>query len=181
MPGLLKITAKPRGAIKRYQREFTGAIGVIEDLAPSFDQVFHPFMLAHMRDVFRSGGAAAGAKWRGYDGEPRYGAFKARVLGQARPQPLRWQPGKQERLYPSLTEEGGDHVHTTGRSAARFGTAIPYAARLERGGVGPYGETSPPRVMLRIDAARTAEMAELLKEDILARIGGTRRPRVRRR
>lgn len=180
MPGLLKVTATPRGAVQRYQRTLAGARNALGDLGPSFDQIYHPFLLAHMRDVFRSGGAAAGASWRGYDGEPRYGAFKAAVLGQARPQPLRWKPGERERLFPSLTEEGGAHVHVTGKSAARFGTEVPYAARLERGGTNQFGEPSPPRVFLRLDATRTAQLAELLKADIIARIGGTRRPRVRR-
>lgn len=180
MPGLIKITVAPRGAIQRFARTIASAERVVGDLGPSFEQVFHPFMLSHMRDVFRSGGAAAGATWRGYEGEPRYGAFKAAVLGQARPQPLRWQPGRQERLFPSLTEEGGAHVHVTGKSAARFGTEIPYAARLERGGTNQFGEPSPARVFLRLDATRSAQLAELLKDDILARVGGTRRPRVRR-
>jgi len=180
MPGLIKITAKPRGALKRYQRTLSRAEHVVQDMAPSFDQVFHPYMLAHMQDVFRSGGAAAGRVWRGYEGEPRYGAFKAAVLAQARPQPLRWKPGEKERLFPSLVYEGGEHVHTTSRSAARFGTAVPYAARLEEGGIGPFGEPSPPRPMLRLDAVGSARLAEVLKTDIFARIGGTTRPKVKK-
>lgn len=180
MPGLLKITAKPRGALQHYQRTLGRAEQVVQNLAPSFDQVFHPFMLSHMRDVFRSGGAAAGQTWRGYASEPRYGAFKARILAQARPQPLRWQPGKKERLFPSLTSEGGEHVHVSNSQAARFGTSVPYAARLEEGGIGPFGEPSPARPMVRIDAARTSDLVALLKQDVLARIGGTARARVKR-
>ena len=156
-----------------YRRSLQRAEEVVSDMSETFDHVFHPFMLRHMRRQFETSGRYGGAPWAGYDQEPIYAAVKRRRVGHLHV--LRGKPG-QEKLYPSLTTQGGAHLWQRSADAASFGTRLPFAQGLERGGVGPYGERFPARLIVRLPPRVQRALEQLLKADLLARIEGRSRP-----
>lgn len=177
MPGLLQIKVSPRTRLKGFSAELQRAVDAVSDMAPTWSQVFEPFMAQHMKQQFASQGRAGGKQWAGLEREPRYQAFKRALVGNA--PVLRW-PSPREQLYPSLVERGHPlHIERRGQERARFGTAVPHAARLEQGGIGPFGEAYPARPILVLGNDRIAVLANLVRADLLARIGKTRRPAVR--
>lgn len=176
MPGLITIEQRGDGARKFAQR-LRLASQVVQNLAPTFDRVFLPYMERHMKRQFESDGRYGGATWAGYGGEPQYRAFKRGIGASLRP--LRWMPGKQERLAPSLLKRDANSVQTTSRDAASYGTKLPYAKDLERGGIGPFGEPYPKRKIISTLPAQRQAMIDLIKRDIEARVGSTTRPQVR--
>jgi hypothetical protein len=176
MPIQIKATLKPRTKVTGFLRRLARAVEVVSDCKTTFEQIYHPFMLVHMRDQFETGGRAGGNQWASLDREPRYAAYKRRLVGNA--PILRW-PTANEQLYPSLANpRGTGHLASSSDAAARFGTSIPHAAQLERGGIGPFGEPYPARQILALGPQRSAALFALLKADILARIEKTRRPTV---
>jgi len=176
MPGLITIDQRGDGVRKFAQRLRLASV-VVQNLAPTFDQILHPYMQRHMERQFQSDGRYGGATWAGYGGEPQYRAFKRSIGASMRP--LRWLPGRQERLFPSLTSKGPYSVRETRRDSASYGTKLPYAKQLEVGGVGPFGEAFPRRKIISTLPDQRAQMIELIRQDIMARIGGAQRPRVR--
>lgn len=159
-----------------WRRRLKRALVAVQDMAPTFEAIYHPFMLVHMRDQFASGGRAGGSPWADLSGEPRYAAYKRRIVGNA--PTLRW-PTSREQLYTSLATRGPGHIERTTGRAARFGTSVPHAAQLEKGGVGPFGEPYPARKILALGTNRTADLFSLIRRDVYARINARRRPTVR--
>lgn len=169
---MLTVKVSPKTGLAGWRRRLKRALNAVQDMEPTFDGVFHPFMLAHMRDQFESGGRAGGSPWAGLEGEPRYAAFKRSIVGNAGV--LRW-PTLNEQLYPSLVSRGSGHIERSSDAAARFGTAVPHAATLDKGGVGPFGERYPARKILALGPNRASQLYALIKQDVEARIDGRRR------
>jgi hypothetical protein len=131
--------------------------------------VVHRELLGYAREQFRTQGRAGGQPWADYSGEPKYRAYKL-ALG-ASPQVLRWEPGKQERLYPSLTDpRDRNHVWRVGGKSVAFGSALPYVARIEQGGTGPFGERSPARRLLPMASAIRRRVNEAIAADLRSRM-----------
>lgn len=168
----IKVKLKSR-ALVGWQARLKRAKAVVQDLEPTFEAIYHPFLLMHMRDQFASSGAAGGSRWADLSAEPRYAAYKRSIVGNV--PVLRW-PTAREQLYPSLATRGPSHIERSSERAARFGTDVPHARTLERGGVGPFGERYPARKILVLGTNRSAELYSLLKQDVMARIERTRRP-----
>jgi|AntDeeMinimDraft_6_1070357.scaffolds.fasta_scaffold00404_8 phage gpG-like protein len=177
MPINVGIRVSPRTKTTAFLRRLKRAVEVVSDLKTTFEEVYHPFMLVHMRDQFATGGRAGGQQWAGLEREPKYAAYKRNIVGNA--PILRW-PTANEQLYPSLTNpRGAGHLASSSDAAARFGTSIAHAATLDRGGIGPFGEPFPARPILALGPQRNAALFALLKQDILARVEKSRRPTVR--
>lgn len=141
------ITVQTEGG-RPFQAKLQVSAEVLGDLSEMFDEVVHPWMINHVRTQFETSGRHGGAAWEGYGNEPKYKAFKRRVVGRL--ELLRWAPDEgKERLYPSLVNTGHpDHVWQRDNHSARFGTSVPYASDLEEGGVGPFDERYPGRPIL---------------------------------
>ena len=144
---------------------------VLRDLRPTFDAVVHPWLLEHQKQQFATSGRHGGKPWAPLTGEPKYAGMK-RALG-ASMAPLRWKPGRQECLYPSLTQSRHPlHRWQAGKARASFGTSVKYADRLQKGGKGPKGERFPPRVMFAYTNAQVRDLVRAMQRDILRRVGG---------
>lgn len=152
---------------------------IIGDMTPTWRGVVGPFMYEHMDRQFRTQGAYGGKPWAGYENEPFYRAYKRAVTGHLKV--LRWKPGERERLYPSLTQGlDPDNILEITPTSFRFGTKVPYAADLNRGGVGPFGERYPARKIISFTDAQKNMLFVEIQRDILRRIGaeGIRAARV---
>lgn len=96
------------------------------------------WLLNRQRERFDSAGTSAGVTWP--KASSPYLRLKAALLG-GDVRPLRWGGRPEERLYPSLTEEGHpDQILRVDPSGTiEIGTRVPYAEQLEAGGVDPFG------------------------------------------
>lgn len=144
---------------------------VIGDLAPTFRSVIGPYMVQHMRSQFSTEGAHGGAPWAGYDKEPKYRAYKRAILGHL--SILRWQKGgPYELLYPSLTALGHPaNIFRVTPTSAVFGTSVPHAEELNRGGIGPFGEPYPARKIIAMTGQQKNQLFVEIQRDILRRVG----------
>lgn len=124
------------------------------------DPATHEAVLSWTRAQVASGGALGGVKWAGYEGEPKYEAYK---LARGAPlTPLRW-TRSEERLYPALTNPSHpDHVWSSTRGGAALNITIPYLSKIEQGGRNQFGEPQPARPIFQTrsgDLSRTAAAA----------------------
>lgn len=144
---------------------------VIGDLAPTFRSVVGPFMTQHMRAQFSSEGAYGGSPWAGYDAEPKYRAYKRAILGHL--SILRWQKGgPYEILYPSLTALGHPaNIFRVNPNSVVYGTSVPYAEDLNKGGIGPFGERYPAREIIAMTGQQKTSLFVEIQRDILRRVG----------
>lgn len=124
------------------------------------------------REAFKNQTSPTGQSWPEYEqAEPKYGAYKKRLLGSdLYPSMLRW-PGGNERLFPSLTRENhSEHVAVidAGARLIRFGTRVPYAINHQLGrGKGPFGEPIATRPFLSLGVNQAADIRR-----IIARVTG---------
>lgn len=169
------LSIRQREDASKFRERLSLAERVVSDMSETFERVFHPYLLRHMKRQFETSGRYAGAAWADYGQEPIYAAAKQRITGHLRI--LRWKPG-QERLAPSLMTQGGLHIARSDATTAQFGTRLPHAEQIERGGVGPYGERYPARLILFLPTRDRLELVGLLKADVLARIDGSPRPKL---
>lgn len=102
----------------------------------------------HLERKFMGGGVdpkmqGSDSRWKNYSGEPKYGGFKAAVLGgQGATGIGRWNRGGQrapwgprERLGPSFAERSHpEHVRIVTRDSMTVGSSVPYAGDFHRGG-----------------------------------------------
>lgn len=120
---------------------------ILGDASPMFDDVVAPYLRRHAKRQFETRGRHGGTRWASTINEKKYRRRK-KALG-AVVDPLRWKPGRQERLYPSLTRARHHYSRwERTREVAIFGTTLEYAKRLEVGGIGPLGEPFPGRPIL---------------------------------
>lgn len=148
--------------VARFQR--LSKLDVSRSLAP-----VHEVMLTYAREQFRTSGRAGGQPWADYSGEPKYKAYKAAI--GADPRPLRWRPGSMERLMPSLTDPRDPaHLWRVAGDAVTFGSSLPYAARIERGGTNQFGERSPPRSILPDSPGLRRAVTLAVQRDLRQRI-----------
>src|SRR5690554_746527 len=83
----------------------------VGDMSEIFEEVVPPKFYQLMEEQFATEGAAGGAPWPDYSGEPRYKAIKKAITGHN--DLLRWQKGgKYEALYPSLTSPDSQFSYT---------------------------------------------------------------------
>lgn len=123
------------------------------------------FLMAQYARSFTSRGTEQGQRWAGYEGEPKYAAYK-RALGGGE-DILRWKGS--DRLYNALTKRGdSNQVWRAGADKAQFGARLPYASSLQRGGRGPFGERYPGRRYLALGPRARKRLAELLRKEAQA-------------
>ena len=121
----------------------------------------HGYVLLRNKERFDTQNASEGKKWANYGREPLYRRFKQRVLGDLTV--LRWKGGKEERLYPSLTEPGHpEHIHRVTRNKVEVGTSVPYARRLTRDGKNQFGELRQGRDFISMGDRSRARLVQLL-------------------
>lgn len=157
---MIRLTIKNHEGLAEYDRVLGLAADQISRLNPVWDNVVHPWLLEHLKRQFKTEGERGGAPWADYSGEPKYRAYKKSALGNLRI--LRWMGGS-ERLFPSLTQRNAPwHIWESWSSGFRFGSSLPYAARLEKGGTGPFGEKYPGRIMLRMTRHQKREMTRAI-------------------
>lgn len=144
---------------------------VIGDMRDIWDTSVHPFMLAHMRQQFRSDGAHGGKPWADFSNEPKYTAYKIAMVGHLTP--LRWQKGGPfERLYPSLVDRTDvDHVWRSKKTSASFGTRVPHAATLNVGGIGPFGEKYKARKIIAMRDEQRKSLISTIQRAIVEQLG----------
>lgn len=129
----------------------------------------HAFLLAEQREFLRTNGQSQGTQIPGYGSEPEYEAAKFAKTGDTTP--LRWKGGE-ERLYPSLVDQGHpEHKYEVTSAAIEFGTSVPYAERIQQGGTNQFGEPAPPRQVVVTGAPLRERIGELMLAFI---VDGTR-------
>lgn len=101
-----------------------GLARALDDLTPIWPQV-HDVYTDFVEKNFDTMGAYTGQTWVPLS--PSYAAWKAKNAAGKGMLHLT------ERLYPSLVQEGGEHVHLTGPDFAEFGTRVPYARAHQKG------------------------------------------------
>lgn len=162
------------------------ATNAVKDWRPAFDQIHDDFTDRVMPSQFGSVGAGT---WQDYWAEPRYAAMKRGVLGQkpfSKLSILRWAAGgfgatkakPGERLYPSLTQQTHkDHVYNTTPHRFSFGTRVPYAKKLQRGGYTQKWDnvTVPARKIIDIKASTKLRWARMLQAYFMSAVGAAGR------
>lgn len=119
------------------------------------------WLLQRQKELWATQGSSEGVRWPALP--EKWAAFKARIGVDTRP--LRWLPGTQERLFPSLTKKG--HPDQRWRVVAgrkvEFGTEVPYASRHDQGkGVNPFGEKIRQRRLAVLSQRNQERLAQLL-------------------
>jgi phage gpG-like protein len=145
--------------IAQVMRDLSGRITRWQDTAPKL----HKWMLLRIKQQIESQGQAEGTPWPALEqSEPRWAKLKA-ALG-ADPRPLRWEPGKRERLIPSLINARHPlHIWAARGDAYAFGTAVPYAGRHQNGtGTNPFGESIPKRPLVTLGDRSRGRLAQLM-------------------
>lgn len=134
-------------------------------LPSDIDNDVQLFFLTRAREMYRTQGRSGDSPWQDYSGEPKYRAYKQAITGDARL--LRWSPGR-ERLYPSLVaNRHPDRVFERRGNKYTFGTRVPWADDIERGGRGPFGEPYPRRKVIAMSRGDEDLYARIIKRVIL--------------
>lgn len=161
----MEITTKARG-LKSLVTRWKRLAKPLATLVPIFNAVVHDFLLDHMNRRFESGGRYGGSPWQRYRSEPKYRKYK-KAAG-ADPRPLWWKPGSREMLRPSLIKASHPrHVWKASRQGARFGTSVPHAARIQKGGLNQFGETAPPRRIVALAGPQRRRMYRAVRNWLL--------------
>lgn len=107
------------------------------------DRTAREVSVSFARQQLATGGRTGGKAWAGYQGEPKYAAYKQAVVGHL--DPLRWgrQPGGLEDALTNPSSRLRSWTKSGGKSKLTIN--LPYIDDLERGGVGPFGERFPAR------------------------------------
>lgn len=114
---------------------------------------------AHTKKAFDSEGAYSGSRWADYSREPRYRAYKRAVTGGDN---LLRYPGV-DALKRSVTRAGDrDQVFRVNGQEFIFGSKLPFARDVLRGGVGPFGERYPGRDYLGLGSRGLRSLAAKL-------------------
>jgi len=150
------VSSKGAEALQKFLDGMAYRIEHWTDAAPRL----HDFLMVRMREKYDSAGSSEGTPWADYGAEPKYKAFKGAVLGDLTV--LRWKGGD-ERLYPSLVStRHPEHVFKVGQNKVEVGTAVPYAARIERGGKNMFGEPAPARDIVGLGDRSVLRLVQLL-------------------
>lgn len=167
---LLSLSIGVRGerAVSRRLGLLSSAIG---DMTHVFRKSVHPFMIKHSLKQFETAGAHGGEKWPGYENEPKYRGSKKAMVGHL--EVLRWERGN-ERLFPSIVARTHpEHVFRSTAKTATFGTRVPYAKRLNEGGIGPFDEKYPPRKIFAMTRGQKKELITTIQRAILEEVGAS--------
>lgn len=113
------------------------------NLAEITDRTAREVSLRFAREQLATGGRKGGVPWAGYQGEPKYAAYKQAVVGHL--EPLRWER-QTGGLEDALTNPSS-RLRTWTRAGGKVTLSIglDYVDELENGGVGPFGERFPAR------------------------------------
>lgn len=156
-----------------FDRVLGVAAKVVGDMKPIFDRVVRPYVLEHMDRQFNTLGAHGGKPWASLDGEPKYRSFKAAILGEDLARKVLWWDTRGQRLRPSLINpQHPEQVWESSSTRAYFGTAVPYAGDLIRGGVGPFGERYPGREIFALTQRQRKELVTLMQREIVQQVEG---------
>jgi len=156
-------------ALHRQIDEYQSRAGDITPITP----VIHRLLIERIKAAFRTQGVSQGRKWPGYQNEPRYRGYKRKRASALTV--LRWIGGDYpERLYPSMTQATHpEHVWRQVGNRISFGTRVPYARRLERGGKNFFGESAPPREFARLGDDGKVALAQILGRWVVTgKVGG---------
>ena len=168
---MYKLTYTPQNA-RQARAGVRRRKNLIHNLAPVF-RTLHAPIRAHFRKNFNTGGAHGGPAWADFSGEPKYRAMKLAITDNAKP--LVWGKFSQSRLMPSLTQASHpDHLYGVARDGMLVGTTVPYANRLARGGIGPFGERFPGRNPVQIQQRQWHEFAQMILKALIKRATTTR-------
>ena len=149
------------------------AADVVGDMKPIFDRVVRPYVLRHLDQQFNTLGSHGGKPWESLDGEPKYRAWKAAVVGEDLARKVLWWSKDGERLRPSLVDpQHGEQVWESSSTRAYFGTSVPYAADLVRGGTNPFGERYPGREIFGMTQSQRKELVTLMQREIVKQVEG---------
>ena len=140
---------------------------LLGDLTWLWNEVSHPWWLAHVEANFATHGRHSGQDWS-FAGEPKYAAYKARVADNQ--DPLRWGAGH-EQIYPSSTDESHPlHIWRTDEQGYVIGSNAPNLEDMQAGGVGPFGEPFPGRDPFYATPQQLDELARLEQQAIDQRL-----------
>lgn len=121
------------------------------------------FFVARMVRAFKTRGLSENRKWEGYDREPKYRAYKREVSGDM--SLLKWKGGGI--LYGSLTQHNDpDQVFRVQGDKIVFGSRVPWADDVARGGTGPFGEKYPGRNFLHMGDRSRKLLARQLAQTV---------------
>ena len=144
---------------------------VVGDMRPVWEAVVRPYVLEHMRLQFDTLGAHGGKPWASLDGEPIYRAYKARLIGEKFAKRVLWWSDDKARLRPSLVfDRHPEQVSQIERKKMLFGTSVPHAGDLLKGGTGPFGEPFPGRAIFAMTQAQRKELVTLMQREIVRRV-----------
>lgn len=132
-------------------------------------KVAAPFLREHIRRQFDTAGQHGGQPWAGFEGEPKYRAFRQRLDGKETP--LQW---SRPDLRESLTLPFHPSQVARKSGGLEFGTRITYAGEATSGGVNRFGEPYPARPIFVFRPEQERELTEKIQTAINdhARIGG---------
>ncbi|MFB6374631.1 MAG: hypothetical protein ABEN55_16255 [Bradymonadaceae bacterium] len=132
--------------LQAFRRQIGLMKDVVDSWRPIWTDVVHPWLLEHMRKQFETEGRHGGKPWAGYQNEPIYAEYRARLIGDVKI--LSWEKGNM-RLRPSFTDKSHpEHYFRATDRAVTIGSSVPYANDLNQGGVGPFDERYPPRIIM---------------------------------
>ena len=156
-----------------FDRVLGVASDVVGDMKPIFDRVVRPYVLEHMDQQFNTLGSHGGKPWESLDGEPKYRAWKAAIVGEDLARKVLWWSKRGERLRPSLVEANNpEQIWESSKTRAFFGTIVPYAGDLVRGGTNPFGERYPGREMFAMKQSQRKELVTLMQREIVQQVEG---------
>lgn len=121
------------------------------------------------RRQLATSGAAGGAPWAGYSGEPMYAAYKMAITGAL--EPLKWK-GSTDGLEDALVNKSSRHRRWSRRGDRyTLDITLPYIEQLEKGGVGPFGERFPARFIFPRRGALTRQAVATAKDKFMVEVG----------
>ena len=167
---MLKIRVGGSG-IAAMSRTLGVAQEAVGDMSDVWRDVVHPFLLEHLGKQFDSLGQHGGEPWESLKGEPKYYAFKKRVLGEELANKPLWWDSENERLRPSLVDAGDqDHRFSSTPTTMFFGTAVDHANSLIEGGTGPFGENFPGRNIFALTQSQRKGLVTLIQRSIIDKV-----------
>lgn len=124
------------------------------------------WMMRRQVERFASADASEDGQWP--QASPDYLRVKAAILsGDVRP--LRWGGRPSERLYPSLTVEGHPEqiLRLDADGSLEFGSRVPWADDLARGGVDPFGAPFGAHDLVGLGPRTRARLVRILRTYLL--------------
>lgn len=130
----------------------------LADLSPAWPRVLELFYQFEEELFATEGASGADGAWSDYGAEPKYRAFKEKILGSSRPI-LVWSGELRDQMTSAL------ETSATPRSLNI--TAGGLAASMSSGGVGPFGEPYPARPVVSLTADQHRQLFDVVRRFVL--------------